>query len=282
MDFERKKVSQNIIGVGMQEQKRVRKKLTSFGKLLVKTIVSTLVLIVCVGSAGWYVIKNYSPDEPLFVEIDKQNAARLPLPATRKIHATLPSQVSPELANLADASSQKNGQWYGLCKKRSVQSIEDFRRTVENDPTLSVYYAGFNWEEAKIGSLKEDVLAYVAHRKGDVIGPTTKPIKLPKGDQYITDGERTARTYCCNDIDLSPSAGNESPPPPYMGESELLLPPIPVPKLSTVFHPADLPWPPDPVPPISSRTVVPEPGTIALLGLGLLVLAGIGRRSVKK
>ena len=34
---------------------------------------------------------------------------------------------------------------------------------------LSVYYAGFNWDEAKIGSLKEDVIAYVAHRKGDVI-----------------------------------------------------------------------------------------------------------------
>ncbi|MDD2465063.1 MAG: PEP-CTERM sorting domain-containing protein [Desulfobulbus sp.] len=200
-----------------------------------------------------------------------------------------------KLTQFEDASSQKNGKWYGLCQKRSVQSLEDFRRTVENDPALSVYYAGFNWEEAKLGNLKEDVMAYVAHREGDVIKKTAKPIKLPKGDGYITDGVRTARTYCCNDIDLTPSAGNPNPSPPLgalppaapLAATPALLPPASGPRTTTSSFPLPpiVPWPgthysepPSPTPPAPPTPAVPEPGTLLLMSVGLLALAAFGRK----
>ncbi len=215
-----------------------------------------------------------------------------------------------ELLHIEDASSEKKGKWFGLCKKRSIHSIKDFRRTVENDPVLSEYYAGFNWEEAKLGNLEQDVLAYVAHRKGAIIRQTAKPITLPKGDGYITDGVRTARTYCCNDIVITPSAGN--PPaasviPP--GKTSILSPGVNPPavtrhadfprldipygstlgRFSDIDQPlgtllplgegvpvttqmATLPSPP------SSSVPVPEPDSFLLVGIGLLFLTAMRRK----
>ncbi|GAM08096.1 hypothetical protein OR1_00367 [Geobacter sp. OR-1] len=101
--------------------------------------------------------------------------------------------------NEPDVSSEMDGKYYGLCKKNSIKSVEDFRRTVAQDPALSAYFAGFNWESARLGKLDKELWTYVAYRKGDTIRRTSKPIRLPKGDGYISDGVRTVRTYCCND-----------------------------------------------------------------------------------
>lgn len=196
------------------------------------------------------------------------------------------TNTADELTQIDDASSEQDGKWRGLCKKRSIHSLEDFRASVENDPVLSQYYAGFNWEEAKMGNLKEDVMAYVAHRKGEVIKKTARPIKLPKGDGYVTDGKRTARTYCCNDIDMTPSAGNSTPDlpvTPAAGSSDI-FPPAAPPLFSLpisdfpISHDSN----PGSGPPDDSTddpsTPVPEPGTLLLMSLGLLSLAAIRRK----
>jgi len=134
-----------------------------------------------------------------------------------------------------------------------------------------------------MGNLKDDVMAYVAHRKDSVIKKTSKPIKLPKGDGFITDGKRTARTYCCNDIVITPSAGN--PPPdlpviPGAGASSEISPPE-----STTF--SSIPLTSLPVDRLGSTdsddsngksdpsTSVPEPETWLLMSLGLIALVVI-------
>ena len=118
----------------------------------------------------------------------------------------------PGEEDLLDADFENQGKWYGLCSKNSIRSIEDFRKTVEEDEALKTHYAGFNWEKARLGNLQSPTLAYVYFKKDGKIFRKEKPIKLPAGDGYITDGNRTLRTYCCNDY---------TPGPPLAGSPDL-------------------------------------------------------------
>jgi len=162
-----------------------------------------LVAVLVLGSA--YLLKdkfaNNAPVNSSLVE-KTQKSAEAPNGA---------QQVSDE--EPADASSEISGKWYGLCKKNSIHSIEDFRKTVETDPVLSKHFSGFEWKNAKMGRLEQPLLTYVSYRKGDVIRQTRKPVRLPKGDQYITDGNRYVRTYCGNDYVIAPPPVSSIDPP---------------------------------------------------------------------
>jgi hypothetical protein len=117
-----------------------------------------------------------------------------------------PVQVAmAQIEEPEDADSEISGQYYGLCAKNSTHSVEDFRKTVLSDPVLSAHFSEFDWSAAKLGKQEEEIWTFVSYRKGPVIKRTTKPVRLPKGDQYITDGVRIVRTYCCNDYIAAPA-----------------------------------------------------------------------------
>lgn len=183
-----------------------------------------------------------------------------------------------------DASFEKDGKWYGLCKKNSIHSVKDFRQTVANDPVLRAHYANFRWEEAVMKRLEKPTAAYVYFRNKDVLLKKTKAIELPAGDEYITDGRTNVRTHCCNEyIEVLPdetqtpedpfdefaqkptpapgsaAAGDVShissgdyyfahPPPPLSAPPRLLSPPLPLP-----------PSPPLPIPPLPLSPPLPSP-----------------------
>lgn len=117
-----------------------------------------------------------------------------------------------------DASFESSGQWYGLCSKNAVTSVEDFRRIVQKDQILSSHFAAFDWRRARIGNLLKPISVYVSFRKKGRIFRKETPIILPKGDRYITDGNMFVRTYCCNDFVVAPRL-------PASGElSSLMIP----------------------------------------------------------
>lgn len=246
---------------------RRRKYLTNFGKIVIG--IGVLWGIITFGIIINFILKN----------IENKNFTDLIYKEQNKIDLKIEKQNTiNELSEINNPNSEYRGSWVGLCKKQSISSIEDFKNIVQTDQTLSDYYYGFDWSQARIGNLKEDTLAYVAHRKNGIIGKTSKPIKLPKGDKYITDGIRTVRTYCCNDIVLTQSAGTPLVqsyfiPKELYGESVQNSQPERIYTVSEIdFNPGTIDDPDHPSP-------VPEPDTFSLMYLGLLVFLKLTRKS---
>lgn len=92
--------------------------------------------------------------------------------------------------------------WLGLCGKGRVKSVEDFRKAVSKDPLLRSYYDGFRWDRAKMFELESPVEAYLNYKRDGRILRTRKKVTLPKGDTILTDGARSVRAYCCNELVL--------------------------------------------------------------------------------
>lgn len=245
-------------------------------------IVAVLVLI------GAYLLKDKFMDK---TPVSSPLAEKTQKPSVE----TAPSQQSA-VEEPTDASSEIAGKWYGLCKKNSVRSVEDFRKMVESDPVLSKHFSGFDWKNAKLGKLEEATWTYVNYRKGDMIAQTRKPVKLPKGDQYITDGTRYVRTYCCNDYVIAPPPIAATDPPPneiVAGPARQLSAGAPFPKevvsIAALQGMAGAPGqqsagaptpgidlPSKQVPyltPLEVMPIVPIPGTLLLFGSGT---AGLG------
>lgn len=189
--------------------------------------------------------------------------------------------IEDRMTEISDLSSEVDGEWRGLCKKNSIQTVEDFYIMVYSDPKLIEYYYDFDWVNAVVGTQGEDMLAFVAHRKDDIIKKTKKPIKIPKGDGYITDGKRVIRTFCCNDIDIHPSAG---PPEKKITAS----PPI---ETLDLIPSAGFPQPPIDIAPVmlyhnsphferinQPHQPVPEPNTMLLFASGLMLLVYMKRK----
>lgn len=208
-----------------------------------------------------------------------------------------------KLAGIEDASSEIDGKWKGVCKKNSIHSVEDFKKTVQSDPVLSNHFAGFNWATARLEKQDKEIFAYVTHREGTIIQLTTKPIRLPKDDGYITDGVHAARTYCCNDIEMKPTAGAPAAPvdmaptagapaapidmaPPAGAPADPIgmAPPAGAP--ASPFNITPLSGAPIGAAPITSLTpanppnvptisTVPEPNSMLLFVIGIASLAGV-------
>jgi len=157
-------------------------------------------------------------------------------------------QKEPVKQDFEDASFEDSGKWYGLCKKNSVHSVDDFRKTVAEDPVLKAHFANFNWGNVQMGKLEKKTPAYVHYRKNDTIFRKKTPITLPAGDGYITDGTTTVRTMCCNSYSAAPPAygGPELEAEPSAGPQPLNVnnysaPPEPVEEIITQEKPTEKP-----------------------------------------
>lgn len=280
------------------------KKVSIFNKkaftiLSVASILVLTPLFIYLSAKGYAGLATISPDQTKGRTHDIQPGQRA-IRSSQQSGEAEAATGDDDLAEIDNASSETNGKWRGVCAKNSVKTVEDFRKVVENDPVLSIHFAGFNWPKAVLGKQTEETHMYVTHRKGAVIKETTNPIRLPKGDGYITDGVRSARTYCCNDISMTPSAGTPemtpsagSPATPVpAGPFFTDIPTSPLtfatPFLTSYTPSSDIPTidpVPDPTPdpdPDPVPTPIPEPGSLLLAAIGLTALVLACRKKMQR
>ncbi len=85
-----------------------------------------------------------------------------------------------------------------------VGSAEELRRIAENDPVVAEHFNGFDYAQARLITVSEKKLMYVAFRKGDKVYWTRKKVALHPGETLITDGKIVARTRCGNRVAVAP------------------------------------------------------------------------------
>jgi hypothetical protein len=199
-----------------------------------------------------------------------------------------------------------------------VESAQELRNAIANDPLVAELYANFDLSRAHIVRLKKDQLVYVSYRLGGRIYWTKKRLLLRAGETIITDGAHEGRTRCGNRVSETPKqpVAHDEPPNSAMNApatTALLAENAPLPSLPMVDSPTPDPVspglplmpqppssppvdvipplifpivgggppsfpnviPPPPPPPVST----PEPGTLPLLGVSLLLLAGVAGMS---
>lgn len=183
--------------------------------------------------------------------------------------------------------------WHGLCPEHAATTVNGFRAQVESRPDLRAFYADFQWTQAQVFRQPSEAFLYVSYRSASTgIVWTTHPLRIGQGETLITDGVRTVRTYCCNEISESPPPPGQpptppreylEPPPPESPGFPPLAPPVPpiglVPPPPSFFTPpppggdippsppgSDVPPSPDTfVPPLPPSSLVPPPPLLAFL-----------------
>jgi hypothetical protein len=187
-----------------------------------------------------------------------------------------------------------------------VSSVAELRQILADNPQLAAHLKNFDLNRAVLVRSASPRAAYVSYRTGNLIFWTARKLTIARGEALITDGKRTIRGRCGNDISDVPQAPRSPSLEPTAREFDTpVLAPMPAPELTystpefTPFsfpsgEPPLLPPPLTPaVPPISPSTFlilppyiggpsndgpnvlppvsVPEPPTFLLLSLSGVV-----------
>lgn len=177
-----------------------------------------------------------------------------------------------QLQQITNSNSEHNGKWRGLCQKNSIQSIDDFKHLITIDPILQKHFIKLNQEQLEIKKTSHSIKATVYHRLGDLLAPTSKPINIPAGDLFITDGTIKVRMQCCNDyIELPPTSAGASMPPQLIIYPEIEVLSFPG---NNNLAPSNYEKEQNIISNDNNDTItsVPEPSTMLMFGIGLLIL----------
>jgi len=177
-----------------------------------------------------------------------------------------------------------------------VLNSRELVREMSRDKVVAQHYANFETGKANVVNAEETRFMHVSYRIGNRVFWTAKKIKILKGETLITDGRQYARTRCGNRV----SAEDEQPvseEEPAVETFDLpVLARVEVPELEAPQLPSRLDYRDVPIfapqipvehPPIlpyyyrplfSVRPydfIVPEPGTLSLLTIGLITFVTI-------
>jgi hypothetical protein len=85
-----------------------------------------------------------------------------------------------------------------------ARSVDELKQAIAADPVVAAHYAGFDLENVHAVRLEQPRLAHVSYRIGSAIYWTRKPLLIRAGETVLTDGVRTARTRCGNQLADTP------------------------------------------------------------------------------
>jgi hypothetical protein len=85
-----------------------------------------------------------------------------------------------------------------------ARSVDELKHAIAADPVVAAHYAGFDLENAHAVRLEQPRLVHVSYRIGNAVYWTRKPLLIRAGETVLTDGVRTARTRCGNQLAETP------------------------------------------------------------------------------
>jgi hypothetical protein len=108
-----------------------------------------------------------------------------------------------------------------------VASVESLKDIIEHNPDIARHLRDFDLERARVVQVAEPRAVYVSYRMGSNIFWTTKRLMLAKGESLVTDGTRTLRGRCGNDVsDVAVEPTNDEEPPIEELDTPLALPQV--------------------------------------------------------
>jgi hypothetical protein len=93
-----------------------------------------------------------------------------------------------------------------------ITSVEEFLQRVAEDPTLNSFFGSCE-VEAAIQPLPDDILVFMAFRRGQEIKWTRRPLLVHKGEYVLTFCGKTVLARCGNLISWTPMQPSEDVPP---------------------------------------------------------------------
>ena len=81
-----------------------------------------------------------------------------------------------------------------------IASVEELKDAIDHDRTVAHHLEGFNLQTAKLVKVAAARSVYVTYRRGSRIFWTARPLRLAKDEMVISDGKRTLRGRCGNDV----------------------------------------------------------------------------------
>ena len=95
-----------------------------------------------------------------------------------------------------------------------IASVDELKDIVAHDPEIAEHLKDFDLQRARIVKVTNPRAVYVSYRIGSNIFWTTKRLTLAEGESLITDGTRTLRGRCGNDVSdvaVEPASSEEPP-----------------------------------------------------------------------
>ena len=107
-----------------------------------------------------------------------------------------------------------------------VRNVHELKWAAEHDPVVAAHYAGFDYDHARVVRLTLARTVFLSYRIGNKVYWTRHRVTLKKGEELITDGNKTARTRCANRVEEVPQQATSEAEPPVAKFDEPVMPAV--------------------------------------------------------